>query len=262
MSALFRYAIASSAKSLAAYSVACVVVMSVYFSVYQTYADSTAMTEMLSQMPGGFLDAFGFNDISSGAGWAQSTFFGLIGMVLLMAFGITRGAAFIAGDEESGMLELALARSVSRAQVYAGRGLALLVLLAILTAVSGASLAVWNSTADMAIDPVNVLPQLLAFLGLGGACGVTAYAAGAFTGKRSTANGAGAGVAVGAFLLNAVGSMGDEWEWMHWFSPMAWAYKNRPLANGWDVPGLAALAAFAIAVGIAGWLAFKNRDVA
>lgn len=262
MSAIFRHAFANSVKSLGMFSVALVAVMSIYFSVYQTFGDWTAMTAMLGQLPSVFLDAFGFNDITSGAGWAQSTFFGLLGMFVLMAFAITRGSALIAGDEESGMLELTLARSVSRGQVYAVRGLVLVLQLAILTAVAGISLDVWNSVGSMGIDATNYAPQLLAFFGTGLVCGVGAYAIGAITGVRGAANGAGAAIAVGAFLFNAVGSMGTDWEWMHWFSPVSWAFANRPLANGWDVPGLLALAALALVVGGTGWAVFRRRDVA
>lgn len=39
----------------------------------------------------GLLDAMGLQDIASGAGWAQSTYFGLLGMFRLMGFAISRG---------------------------------------------------------------------------------------------------------------------------------------------------------------------------
>jgi ABC-2 type transport system ATP-binding protein len=71
----------------------------------------------------GFLDAelpeylsalMGTMDYASAEGYLNSTFFTLIGSLLMVIFSLTIGARAVAGDEESGMLDVLLAHPVSR----------------------------------------------------------------------------------------------------------------------------------------------------
>ncbi|WP_124039281.1 ABC transporter permease subunit [Neoactinobaculum massilliense] len=261
MSTIFRRACAVSLRPLLIFSVASVAVMAIYFAVYQTFEDSSALNAMVAQFPEGFRDALGFGGITSGAGWAHTTFFGLLGLFLIMAFGISRGTALLAADEESGMLELTLAHAVSRGQIFVMRVLALLAMLAALTAVCGLSLALWNTGAGYDMRAGNMWAELCAFFGIGAACGALAFSVGAMTGRRTVAAGAGTGLAVGAFLLNAVSGMNDSWTWAARLSPVAWGYQHKPIEHGWDVGGLLALAVLIVIFFAAGFFAFRRRNI-
>ena len=92
-------------------------------------------------------------------------------------------------------------------------------------------------------------------------CGTLALAVGAITGRRNHAVTAGAGVVVAAYLLNALGNVSADNNWMHLVSPVSWAYQNRPLLNGWDWQGLALLYGVSALFVAAGWLVFTRRDV-
>lgn len=259
--AIFVQALRESWRAVLVWAAALVAVMTLYLSFYSSMGTMEGMQAMMDQLPQAMVDAFGFEDIGSGAGWAQSTFFGLLGLFILGAAGISWGARAIAGDEESGMLELTLAHRVTRTQVYVQRFLAILARIALLGAAVTAALLVLDAAVGLELDRANVAPQMLAYLGVGVLCAAVALAVGAATGNRGWALGAGAAVLAAAFLLNAVGNMDEGNRWMHAVSPVSWAYENRPLANGWDGGGLALLYGVSLVLVVLGWLVFTRRDV-
>lgn len=258
---VFVQALRESWRSLLLWAAALVAVMLLYLSFYLSMFTGSGMEQLMAQLPEGIVNAFGFQDISSGAGYAQSTFFGLLGMLLLSAAAISWGTRAIAGDEEAGMLELTLAHRVSRTRVYWQRAASVLVRLVILTVIVGVALLLVNGPFGLEIDTANVLPQLLAYLGTAVVAGAVSLAVGGVTGGRSLALGAGAAVLVGGFLLNAIGNMSPDMEWMHLVSPVSWAYRDKPLLHGWDPAGLAMLYGTAALFAIAGWAVFVRRDI-
>ncbi|HHW83469.1 MAG TPA: ABC transporter permease subunit, partial [Actinomycetales bacterium] len=185
--AIFVQALRESWRALLGWAAALVAVLTLYLSFYSSMGTMEGMQAMMDQLPQAMVDAFGFEDIGSGAGWAQSTFFGLLGLFILGAAGISWGARATAGDEESGMLELTLAHRVTRTQVYVQRFLAILVRLALLGAAVTAALLVLDAAVGLELDHANVAPQMLAYLGTGVLSAAVALALGAATGHRGWA---------------------------------------------------------------------------
>lgn len=258
---VFVQSLRESWRSVLIWAAGLVTVMVMYLSFYTSMMTGSGMDQLIAQLPAGIVNAFGFQDISSGGGFAQSTFFGLLGVLLLGAAAVTWGARAIAGDEEAGMLELTLAHRVSRTQVYWERALALLARLVLLALIVGITLLIVNEPFGLGVDTANIPPQLAAYLGVGVLAGALALGVGGMTGSRSLALGLGGGVFTGGFLLNALGNMSADNEWMHTVSPFSWAYQNKPLLEGWDLGGLALLYGVAAVLAIAGWLVFVRRDV-
>jgi len=86
-------------------------------------------------------------------------------------------------------------------------------------------------------------------------------AAGALTGRRGWATGAAAGVAVASYALNAVANQSTDLDWLHSWSPYAWAFHNAPLSDGADWGGLGLLygvSAVLLAIAV---VALNKRDV-
>lgn len=258
---IFVQALKESWRALIAWALALLAIMTLYLSFYSTMDAGQGMQVFIDQLPAAMVDAFGFSDIGTGAGWAHSTFFGLLGMFVLVAACISWGARGIAGDEENGMLELTLAHRVSRQQVYFERLVAIIFRLGVLGAIVAGWLTVLDGPNKLGLDFANIAPQTLAYAGLGLLCGTLAFAVGAITGRRSNAVTAGAGLIVAAYLLNALGNVSSDNDWMHAVSPVSWAYQNRPLLNGWDWTGLGLLYGVSAAFVLAGWVVFSRRDV-
>lgn len=217
----------------------------------QTYVD--AFSPELSRV-------FGLDRMTSGAGYTQATYFGLTGYLLLAIAAVGWGAQAVAGDEESGSLELTLAHGVSRFGLIAQRALAIVIRLVVLSHVGWLMVVALSGPSQLELNAGHVAAASLALLALSLLVALFALAVGAATGRRSFAAAAGAGLAVLAYVLDAV-AVTARLPWLQRLSPYHWAYGNDPISTGVDWFGLvllfgvgAALFAFAL------W-SFSRRDV-
>ena len=239
-------------------AVAAVSVM--YTSFYPSMGGGEEMQALLDSMPEGFVEALGYDVVGTAAGYVQSTVYGILGPILLLVFGIATGARLVAGQEEDGTLELEFTAPVSRAQVYAERlGVVwadLLLLVAVMTGIT------WLITLALDMDvPVGSLVAVaLPLLLLAGGFATLAFTIGAASGRRGLAIGVTAGLAVVAYMLNAIGPSAHV-EWMSAVSPFGWYIGGDPMLAGPDVAGLVQLAVVPVAAAVAGWVGFRQRDL-
>ena len=99
------------------------------YAAFYPSINTPEMSDVLDAFPAGVMDALGFADITSAAGYLGSTTFGLLGPVLVIVMAAALGGSAIAGDEESGRLDLTLAHPVSRWTVLLQRFAAIVVAL-------------------------------------------------------------------------------------------------------------------------------------
>jgi len=219
------------------------------------------MQQIIESMPPELINTLGFETIGSGAGYTHGTFFGLIGFVLLVIATTSWGSAAIAGAEESGHLELALAHGVGRGQYAAESTLSILARLVWLGAIATALILVLNEPAELDLNPGNVIATVAALTGLAFLSGTVALAIGALTGRRSVATVAGAGIAVVGYMLNAIANQVSDVEALRAASPYAWAYQHNPLRDGADWGGLLLLwGAGAVLAGLT-VVVLRRRDI-
>ena len=112
---VFRGWLAEGWRGLIGWAIGLTAVALVYLPLFPTM-QSPELSGLIETLPPELVRTLGYENITSGAGYAQATFFGLIGFVLMTIAGIGWGASFIAGAEESGRLELTLAHGVGRLQ--------------------------------------------------------------------------------------------------------------------------------------------------
>ena len=259
--ALTTRLLADSWRGFLGWVAAIVAVLSLYLPLYPSIAAGGQLESLLASMPPSLINSLGFATIASGPGYAQATYFGLLGFVLPAIAAVAWGASALAGDEEDGRLELTLAHAVTRSRVLLERGLAILLKLVVLLGIGFGVVLALNAPGELTLDAGNVFAAVVAQLGLAVLCFATAYAVGAATGRRSWAIIAGSVVAGASYLLNAVGAQSADVEWLRNLSPIWWAYGDAPLATGWHL-GIAAPWALAVAVFLAGWAVFTRRDLA
>jgi ABC-2 type transport system permease protein len=181
--------------------------------------------------------------------------------VIISIAAVGWGTGAIANDEETGQLELTLARGVTRGQLYAERAAAVVVKLARLGLVAVVMVLALNGPSELGVEVGPLIAATGAFVGLGLLAASASIAVGGITGRRSWSLGAGASVAVYGYTVTALGNQTQDLEWLHNLSPFSSAYGAHPLTDGWDcriwfVYGVAALFL------LAGWLVFRRRDLA
>lgn len=258
---VFRRSLRESWRGLLGWTVGLAAVLFLYLPLFPSLGGGGQLEAMISSLPKELVDTLGYDQIATGAGYAQSTFFGLIGFLLLTIAAVIWGAAAIAGAEESGRAELDLAHGIGRGQYTLESALAVLVRLVWLGVFAG--LVVWalNGPSELGIDDGNIVGASAALTGLAFLTASAALFAGAATGRRIWATGVGAGVAVLGYILQALARQSADLEWLNALSPYAWVYHRPPLAEGVDLGGLALTWGLALALVAAAAVALRVRDL-
>lgn len=259
---VFRRSIRESWRSLLGWSIGIAAVLFLYLPIYPTFGASDQMMELIESLPKQMVDTLGYDQIGSGAGYTEATFYGLMGFLLMTIASVIWGSAALAGAEESGRAELDLAHGIGRAQYAWESGLSVLVRLLWLGAFSG--LVVWalNGPSELELDPVRLVGASAALTGLAFLTAAAALFAGAATGRKIWATGVGAGIAVIGYILQALAKQSADLEWLNALSPYSWVFRQSPLAEGVDTGGLALTWGIALALAAASALALRRRDLA
>lgn len=258
---VFRRSLRDSWRSLLGWTLGLAAVLGLYLPLYPSLGGSAQLQDLISALPKQLVETIGYDQISSGAGYTQSTFYGLMGFLLLTIAAVVWGSAALAGAEESGRAELDLAHGIGRGQYALESALAVLVRLVWLGAFSGLMVAALNGPADLGLDGWRIIGASAALTGLAFLTASAALLAGAATGRRLWATGVGAGIAVLGYILQALAKQSNDLEWMNAVSPYAWVYRQSPLAEGVDAAGLALTWGLAIVFVVAAALALRSRDL-
>ena len=258
---VFRRALADSWRSLIGWTVGIVAALLLYLPLFPSIGGDGQMQGIIASLPPELTNTLGFQDIATGAGYTQSTFFGLIGFLLLTIAATAWGSAAIAGAEESGRLELALAHGVGRVPYALESALAILVRLLAIGTVATVLVLALNEPSQLGLEPAHVVAASAALIGLTMLSAGFALAAGALTGRANVAVFAGAGVAVLGYVLNAIANQSPDLDGVRAASPYAWAYSGRPLVDGADAGGLALLWGLSAALVAVAAIALRRRDI-
>lgn len=258
---LFRRSIVDGWRGLVGWSIGLAAALSLYLPIYPSFGGQGEMQALLDSLPPELIKALNYDQIATGAGYAQATFYGLIGFALGTIAAVGWGTEAIAEDEENGQLELTLAHGVIRGQVLAERAAAVLVKLAWLAVIAALAVLVLNGPSELDIEFGPLMAISVAWFGLIGLSAAAAIGVGAMTGRRTWAVSAGTGVAVLSYALNALGNQSEDLAWLKDWSPYAWAYRDAPLQDGWSPALWWNLGAIAVLL-LVGWLVFRRRDIA
>ena len=251
--------LAAQRRSWALWGLALAVIAAIYIGFYPSLGGD-AMDELVESLPDDLVVALGYDQIGSAGGWVSQTVYALLGPVLLLVHGISNGARLFAGEERDGTIELELTAPVSRTRILAERAMALWVaqagLVAVITVVSWVLVTALDM--DVAID--RLLAGSTGLLALTGGFASLALGLGAATGRWGWAVAGPAGLAVVAFMFDALGPVADQ-PWMTSVSPFSWYLGAEPLLDGFDPGGLVRLAGLTvIGLGI-GFGALPRRDL-
>lgn len=258
---MFRRSLGDSWRGLIGWSLGIAATLLVYLPVYPSFGGNGQMQEMIDSLPEEMVNTLGYEQISSGPGYAQSTFFGLIGFVLLVIAATAWGAAAIAGAEESGRLELTLAHAVGRTQYALESALGVAVKLLWLGVFAAAIVLLLSGPSKLGIEPANAFGGAAALVGLAFLSGALALLVGAATGRRILGIASGAGVAVVGYVCNAIANQVEDAEWLRLVSPYSWAFHEQPLLEGPDWTGLGLLWGFGLLFALVTAVVLRARDV-
>lgn len=237
-----------------------------YFAVigvsYAAIKDQPSYDELWENLPQSVRDAFGgTRSITSPGGYLESQGTSLL-PILLGAALLAQATRRLSGAEQAGELDLVLSLPVRRSTYFwahaaAGATLALAWTLATaLGTVLGMAAAGVQGDAlpRIAYMVVEVLPFAFAVQAGG-------LLAGAGLHRRSPGIAIVSAALALAFLLQIVGSLGPDLEWLRWFSPYALWLQGEPYeyrTSGWYLLACGAIVAVCLPVAAAVW---KRKDL-
>jgi len=231
-------------------------------AVYPSVAKSSAsMQEFVDQWPEAFRQAFNLDAYTTGAGFLNAEMFSMMVPLVLIAVAVSGAAAATAGEEERGTADLLLSLPVSRGRVVVAKVLATVIAVLLVAAATLLAIAVGAPLVDLEVGLADLAAGVLMTALLALFFGAVALLVATVTGKRAVVLGTAVGLALAAFLLNALAPMADWLEPWQKASPFYWALGDNPLINGVDAPMAGLLLVAAVAQVVLADVAYRRRDI-
>jgi len=231
-------------------------------AVYPSVAKSSAsMQEFVDQWPEAFRQAFNLDAYTTGAGFLNAEMFSMMVPLVLIAVAVSGAAAATAAEEERGTADLLLSLPVSRGRVVVAKVLATVIAVLLVAAATLLAIAVGAPLVDLEVGLADLAAGVLMTALLALFFGAVALLVATVTGKRAVALGTAVGLALAAFLLNALAPMADWLEPWQKASPFYWALGDNPLVNGVDAPMAGLLLVAAVAQVVLADVAYRRRDI-
>jgi ABC-2 type transport system permease protein len=255
-----RRALRESWRGLFGWSIGIIATLVLYLPLYPSLAGPD-LQALVDSLPEPLIQALGYDQIATGAGYTQASFLGLIGFALFAIAAISWGAQAGGGHEESGRLELDLAHRISRTQFVVEATIAIAIKVIVVSLVGWGAIAVLNSPSQLDINLMNLTWAMASLATLTFAIGMLSFAGGILVGRKSGGVRLGAGVAIASYVLNAVASLVAGADWAAQISPYAWAFGAEPLTTGFDGAGLALMVGLAFLGAITALVSMRRRDI-
>jgi ABC-2 type transport system permease protein len=157
--------------------------------------------------------------LQTGTGYLNSQVFAVLAPLFLLIFAIGAGLDAVAGEEEKGTLDFVLAHPVRRTSYVLQRSLSLVALVAALTVILLATVAVGSLLMDLEIGFGRLIAACVSVGLLASLFGMVALAGGAVRPGRAQAISLAAGLAVASWLLDGFGQSVDALEPFRPLSP-------------------------------------------
>jgi ABC-2 type transport system permease protein len=204
---------------------------------YPTIRHNSELDKTFAGLPPSVQTLLGLNasnTLTSPIGYLNSQYFANVLPLILLIFAIGLGAWAISGDEAAGTLELLLSNPVCRTRVALERAAALILLLAVLTAVAAVALvAVAPPTGlDQGLPLGRIVAATAACGFLALALAAVAFAVGATTGRRSSAMASAATLAIAGYVIEGLGAQIKALQPVRAASPWHWLLDSDPLRHG------------------------------
>lgn len=253
----------SHSRSLFWWSIGIIGLVGLTMAFYPSVKDSAGLDQYSKDLPEALRALFvgGELDLTSPVGYLNSQVYLMLAPLLLAIFSIGAGASAVAGDEESGLLDLLLSQPVSRTSLalerFAWLCLSTLILVVVLTAtvVLGA-LATGLSLSEADVPAATISTGLFALL-----VGTVALATGCLFPGKARAIAAASAVATLSWIVDGLARAVTWLDDVAEFSPYRIAFGSGPLANGPAWGDWAILVGIVLVLTAVAVVGLRRRDI-
>lgn len=230
-----------------------------YTASFKSIAGAKAAA--INNYPDSIKQALNLQDLTSPAGYLASTVFGIPLLLLTSIYVITAATRAIAGDEESGALDLLLSYPIGRTGFILARFAAIGVVIECQALAILAVLAATRDPAGLYANSSDVVFTLLMWLAFARCLGGIALLVSAAVGRRSPALVISASIALITYLAGSFLPLIKGLRWIREISPYYWFTGNDPLRNGLQVEHFVAMIAVGVLATALATVAFNRRDL-
>lgn len=222
---------------------------------FQVLAES--YPEALQAMFGG---ADVFAEFTTPNGFLNTYLFSMILPFIATALTVSIGSVVIAGEEESGVMDLLLSYPVSRRSAVLQKALALLGAVVLLGVTQVLLIGALSPLVDLHVAWSGLVAATVGMVLFAVLHGFLAMLVGAFRGQKGLAIGVAWGVAIGGYLLSILASLAGELDFLRFASPLYHATVGNPVENGMPINYLF-LFGGALALLVATRVVFERHDL-
>ncbi len=251
---------ANRRRSLIGYCLGMAVYALVVVAMYPAFKTSTSLDKLIAS-DSTAAALFGVTGrISTSGGWLNGNIYANFVPLIMLLLTIGYGAACLAGQDEDGTLGLLAVLPMRRVAVVAQKAAAMAVQAAALT-VTVAVLVIIGRSFQLNVTVANVASVSAAVLLMGLDFGLVTMAAGALTGRRGAAIGAGTALAAASYLVS---SLAPVTAWIRpgrYASLFYWSAGNSQISGGVSPGDYAVLIITGLCALAAAMLAFRRLDI-
>ncbi len=258
---LFRSELRLRWRSLIAWSSSVALLVFLVVSIYPTVRDNPDLDSIYGDLSPAAQALLGGSDLTSPVGYLNTQLFAFFLPAVLLVFGITRGAASIAGEEEDRTLDLLLAQPLRRSSAYLQKAAYIGLGIVLLTAATWLPIVTLNGAVGLNLSFGSVVAVCLQMGLFVLAASLAAQGIAAVGGRRSWGLAIASGYVIVSYLVYGLsGSV----SWLQPVRPLTlwrWYFGNDPLSSGLgaaEVLVLMLVSAIALSLGVLG---FQKRDL-
>jgi len=247
-------------RSLTGYALGLAAYALVVVALYPAFKNTSSLDKLIQADPAAAA-LFGVTgSISSSGGWLDGNLYANFFPLILLLLTVGYGAASLAGQDEDGTLCMLTVLPVRRAAIVTQKIAAMAVQAAVLAAAVAACVIIGRSF-QLSVTAGDVAAVSAAAFLMAIDFGIVTMAAGAVTGRRGTAIGAGSALAAASYLISSLAPV------VSWLSParyaslLYWSVGNSQITRGVSAADYAVLLATGLFAGAAAVLAFRRLDV-
>jgi ABC-2 type transport system permease protein len=182
--------------------------------------------------------------------------------ILFAAWALASATGFARGDEERGIIDVALATGASRIGLVGARTAGFAIALTVAAAAAGAGFVIGVASGGETVDAYRVIQASALLAAVGLSCYALVLLVAQFAPARVATAAAGV-VLLALFFDNSLSRAFSSLSTWRWISPFRYYDLSQPLPPGgyFDVRAFAVLIAIAVLAAAAAALAFDRRDV-
>jgi ABC-2 type transport system permease protein len=217
--------------------------------------------EMMEQLPESVRPLIGTMDITSPVGYLLSQLYVFFLPTVIFVYAIGRGSATIAGEEESGTLDLLLAQPISRTMLYTTKAIAVALGTGFLVLASWLPIQLVGPLFTLNVPAWDLIAVTINLFLLSFFFAAIALAVASAMGRRMMGAAVAAAFAFLTFLLDGFGQSVDWLESLRPLTPWYWYDPTAALSAGEILPGAVVLASAAVVIAAIGLFAFRRRSL-